>query len=151
MMVLSIDSADVCTRAARSLLTLPQVELITAKPISLCKWHGRRQPPPAPSADRPAWSRITLYAAGDAALGRLIQRLRKVGAPGATVVRGTTGYARNDPHRPGRGRSGHRTAPMVTTIIDTPDHAAQWLRVIDDVTVDDGLVTHEFVSAQRVM
>jgi PII-like signaling protein len=157
MMVVSIDCADVFARAAPALLTLPQAELITAKPISLCKWRGRRQPPPAPSADRPAWSRITLYAAGDAALAwrpehlKLLQRLRKLGAPGATVLRGTTGYALSDPHQPDQSPSGHRTAPMVTTIVDTPDHAAQWLRAIDDATKDDGLVTHEFVSAQRVM
>ena len=157
MLVVSIDSADVLARAAPALLALPQVELVTAKPISLCKWRGHREPPPAPSADRPAWSQITLYAAGDASLGwrpehlELVKRLRKLGAPGATVLRGTTGYALGDPLRPERGWFGHRAAPTVTIIIDTPDHAAGWLRAIDDVTDDNGLVTHEFISAYRLM
>jgi PII-like signaling protein len=157
MMVVSIDSADVFARAAPSLLAMPQVEFITAKPTFLCKWRGRRQPPPAPSADRPAWSRITLYAAGEALLAwhpehlHLVQRLRKLDAPGVTVLRGTTGYALEDPLRPDRGWFERRTPPTVTTIVDTPDHAAQWLRAIDDTTKDEGLVTHEFVSAHRLM
>jgi PII-like signaling protein len=156
-MVVAIDSADVFARAAPALLPLPQVELVTAKPIALCKWRGRREQPPAPSADRPAWSRITLYAAGEASLGwrpehlELIKRLRKLGAPGATTLRGTTGYALSDPMRPERGWHGHRTAPTVTTIIDIPDHATRWLRAIDEVTDDNGLVTHDFISAYRLM
>ena len=40
---------------------------------------------------------------------------------------------------------------MVTTIVDTPDHADKWLRAIDEFTHDDGLVTHEFVSSHRLM
>jgi PII-like signaling protein len=153
MMVISIDQADAFARATPSLLALPQVELITVKPISVCKWHGRREPAPAPSADRPAWSRITLFT-GDRLLDwhpehhELVQRLRKLGAPGVTTLRGTDGYALGDPDH---GWLRHRATPMVTTIVDTPDHAAQWLRAIDDVTNDDGLVTHEFVSAHRLM
>jgi PII-like signaling protein len=157
MMVVSIDQADVLARTAPSLLELPQVELMAAKPIFLCKWRGRRRPPPVPTAEQPAWSLITLYAAGETPLGwrpkhvELIQRLRRLGAPGATTLRGTLGYALSDPLRPDRSWFGRRTTPTVTTIIDTPNHAAQWLRVIDEVTEDDGLVTHEFVSAHRLM
>jgi hypothetical protein len=51
----------------------------------------------------------------------------------------------------GYALSGRETTPMVTTIIDTPDRAGRWLRAIDDVTDDYGLVTHEFVSAHRLM
>jgi PII-like signaling protein len=157
MMVVSIDQADVFARAMPSLLAMPQVELITVKPIFLCKWRGRREPPPAPTADQPAWSRITLYAAGDGLLGwrpehlELVGRLRKLSAPGVTVLRAALGYALDDPLRPARGWSMKRTAPMVTTIVDTPDHAAQWLQAIDEVTHDYGLVTHEFISAHRLM
>jgi PII-like signaling protein len=157
MMVVSIDSADVFARAAPSLLAMPQVEMMTAKPIFLCKWRGRREPPPAPTTDRPAWSRITLYAPGDTLLAwrpahlDLVQRLRKLGAPGVTVLRGATGYALRDPLRPDRGWFEQRSAPTVTTIVDTPDHADQWLQAINDITEDDGLITHEFVSAHRLM
>jgi PII-like signaling protein len=156
MMVVAIDQANAFARATRSLLALPQVALITVKPIVLCKWHGRSQPPPAPSADRPAWSRITLYTGGrwldwHPEHHALIQRLRKLGAPGVTTLRGTDGYALGDPLRHDHGWFRHRTAPMVTTIVDTPDHTAQWLRAIDDVTADDGLATHEFISAHRLM
>jgi PII-like signaling protein len=155
MMVASIDNANVFARAAPALLEQPQVELITAKPMFLCKWRGHRRPPPVASPDQPAWSQITLYAAYAPLRWRrehlvLIQRLRKLGAPGCTVLRGSIGYAL-DPLRPDRGWSEHRAAPTVTTIIDTPDHAADWLRAIDDVTDDRGLVTHEFVSAYRPM
>jgi PII-like signaling protein len=157
MMVVAIDRAHVFARAAPALLALPQVELVTAKPIALCKWRGHREPPPAPSADRPAWSKITLYAAGDPLLGwrpghlEVVKRLRKLGAPGATVLRSATGYALGDPLGPERGWLGHRDAPTVTTIIDTPSHAARWLSAIDDVTADNGLVTHEFISAYHLM
>ena len=68
MMVVSIDQADVFARATPSLLAMPQVELMTVTPIFLCRWRGRREPPPAPTADRPAWSRIKLYTAGEALL-----------------------------------------------------------------------------------
>jgi PII-like signaling protein len=157
MMVVSIDQADVLAGTAPSLLELPQVELMTAKPVFLCKWRGRRRSPPAPTPEHPPWSLITVYTGGESPLGwrpkhlALIQRLRKLGAPGATTVRGTQGYALSDPLRPDRGWFGRRTAPTVTTIIDTPDHAAQWLRTVDEVMEDDGLVTHEFVSAHRLM
>ena len=80
----------------------------------------------------------------------VVRRLRKLGAPGATVLRGTTGYALGDPLRPDRGWPGQRRT-TVTTIIDTPDHAARWLKAIYDVTADNGLVTHEFVSAYHLM
>ena len=153
MMVVSIDSAEVFARAVPSLSAMPQVEFMTAKPISVCKWRGRREPPPTPGAGRPAWSQITLYVAGDTLLTwrpahlDLVQRLRKLGAPGVTVLRGAGGYAL----RPERGRFERRVAPTVTTIVDTPDHVAQWLEAIDDITGDAGLVTHEFVSAHRLM
>ena len=68
MMVVAIDHADVFARAAPTLLALPQVKLITAKPIALCKWRGHRTPAPARSADTPPWSRITLYTCGETLL-----------------------------------------------------------------------------------
>jgi hypothetical protein len=86
--VISIDDAGIIARTAPSLLALAQVELITIKPIRLCKARGRRYQPPAPTADQPAWSRITLYSDGETLLGwhpehlELVQRLRELGAPG---------------------------------------------------------------------
>lgn len=157
MMVVSIDHADVFARAAPSLLALPQVELITATPIALCKWRGHRTPAPAPAPDAPPWSRITLYTGGETPLAwrpahlELVERLHKLGAPGVTALRGTIGYSLGDPRRPHQRWYRHTRTPMMTTIIDTPDHADQWLRAIDEVTHSDGLVTHEFVSAHRLM
>jgi len=157
MMVVSIDHADVFARAMPSLLTMPQIELITVKPVFLCKWQSRRQDPPTPTADTPPWSQITLYATGEAWLdwrpqhSRLLARLRQLGAPGATVLRGTIGYALSDPSQATRKRFDHPAAPMVTTIIDTPDQAGEWLRAINELTEHHGLVTHEFVAAHRLM
>jgi PII-like signaling protein len=154
MMVASIDCASAFARAAPALLAQPQVELITAKPIYPCKWHGCRRPSPVASADQPAWSQITLYTANAPFRRRehlaLVRRLRELGAPGCTVLCGSIGYA-FDPRRPNPEWFEHRAAPTVTTIVDTPDHTARWLQAIDDVTADRGLVTHEFVSAYRPM
>jgi PII-like signaling protein len=156
MLVVSIDQADVLARTARALLAMPQVELLTAKPISLCRWRGHREPPPNPTADRPAWSRITLYCDGESVLAwhpehlKLAQRLRKQGAPGVTVLRGAVGYSLGDPLA-GDGWFRRHATPTATTIIDTPDRTARWLDIIDDATGDHGLVTHEFVSTHRLM
>ena len=156
MMVVSIDYADVYARAVPALLAMPQIELLTVKPIFLCKWRGRRQDPPMRTADLHAWSRITLCSDGDSLLGsrpehpEIIQRLRMLGAAGATVLRGTSGYALGDPTRPGRPWSRHRSTPSVTIVVDASDHAAQWLRAIDQITGDHGLITHEFISAYRL-
>ena len=157
MMVVSIDHADVFARVIPSLFTMPQIELITVKPVFLCKWQSRRQDPPTPTADTPPWSQITLYATGEAWLdwrpqhSRLVARLRQLGAPGVTVLRGTIGYALNDPPRSSRKRFEHPAAPTVTTIIDTPNQAGEWLRAINELTDRHGLVTHEFVAAHRLM
>jgi PII-like signaling protein len=78
-------------------------------------------------------------------------RLRRLGAPGVTVLRGAMGYTLGGPLRPDLRWFGRRDAPTVTTIVDTPEHDADWLQAIDELTGDDGLVTHEFVSAHRLM
>ena len=156
MMVVSIDCADVLARAAPALSALPQVELMTARPVELCRWRGHRTPAPAATADTPAWSRITLYTPGETLLAwhpahhELIDRLRKARAPGATALRGVIGYALGDPLGPAEGWYRHRRTPVVTTLVDTPDRAEQWLTAIDEVIEDDNLVTHDFVSALRL-
>jgi PII-like signaling protein len=154
-MVSSIDEADVLARAAPSLLALPQVELLTAKAIDICKSRGRRRPLPDATPDGSWWSRLTLYAHEDAVASwrpdrrSLLARLRKAGAPGATMLRGSLGYALDDPLAPTGHWFAFGEAPVIATIVDRCDRIGPWLELIDDVTGDDGLVTHERVWIVR--
>ena len=87
MMVVAIDDANVLALAAASLLEMTQVELITIKPICVCKCRECRRPPPTPAADQLAWSRITLYTAGERLFAcrsrqrKLVGLLRELDAP----------------------------------------------------------------------
>jgi PII-like signaling protein len=78
----------------------------------------------------------------------LIQQLRKRKTPdGATVVRGIWGF--HGDHQPHGDRllSLTRHVPVATILVDTPANIAESFDVVDELTLDDGLVTSEMVPA----
>jgi PII-like signaling protein len=151
--VITVDRADVLARVAPALLALDQIELMTVKVVALCKARGRRWPPPAATGDSRTLSRLTLYVGEDVIhqwrLGQasLIKRGRQAGARRVTLLRGRQGYALGDPLRPAGGWFAHGRSPMIAIVIDTPDRASRWFELIDDLTGDEGLLTHDFVTA----
>lgn len=78
----------------------------------------------------------------------LIRRLRQSpAARGATAVRGVWGFhGDHEPHGDRFFQLG-RQVPVVTIIVDTPDHIAQCFDIIDELTHEHGLVTTEMVPA----
>lgn len=150
--VVSIGSAEAIARA------LPLVDEILAEPIAtlerapVCKRDGRLVAAPEPAAEG-SWQQLTVYA-GEQARHRgrplhlaLVRRLREEGAGGATCVRGIWGFSGDHPpHGDTLLRVGRRV-PIVTTIVDAPERAARWFRVVDEVTDEAGLVTSENVPA----
>ena len=40
-----------------------------------------------------------------------------------------------------------RRVPVVTTVVDTPERIRAWWRIVDELTVEAGLVTSEMVPA----
>jgi PII-like signaling protein len=150
--VLAVDKANALALAVPPLLALPQVELLTAKPIAICRYRGRRQDAIETSPDPRHWCKLCIYSDGEAGDGflpahvALEYRLRKAGARGVTVMRGRVGYALGAPLRPDRGWFPRRQFPMVTTIVDTSDRIIEWLELVDELTGTDGLVTCEPVT-----
>lgn len=79
----------------------------------------------------------------------LVRRLRRAGAPGATVLRGAWGYRGQDPPAgDGLVALGHR-GPLVTVLVDRPGAMRRWWPVLDEITGRAGLVTGEIVPAFR--
>ena len=76
----------------------------------------------------------------------LVKRGRHAEARRVTLLRGRLGYALGDPLGPDGGWFGYGRAPMIAIVIDRPDRVPGWLGLIDDLTGEDGLVTHDFVS-----
>jgi PII-like signaling protein len=78
----------------------------------------------------------------------LLERLRKEGAAGVTVLRGVAGFgARSVVHTTHILRLSE-DLPIVLEWVDTPDHVAQLLPVLDEM-VSEGLVTMEKVRVVK--
>jgi PII-like signaling protein len=97
-----------------------------------------------------AWQKLMVYTSE--ATGQhveLVQRLRRAGAAGATVLRGVWGYhGDHEPHGDHLLQL-RRRVPVVTVLVDEPDNIARWAPVVEDVTAATGLVTSEIVPVYR--
>ena len=80
----------------------------------------------------------------------LARRLLSAGISGVTTLRGVWGFrGEHAPHGDNALRLG-RHVPVVTTVIDAPDHIAAAFAIIDELTAERGLVTSETVPALRM-
>lgn len=160
LMVVSIgESAAV--RGAIELLgaELPGA-LFTLERVRICKSDGRRlaELPALPRND-PAgldvWQKLTVLSgenarhAGRPLHPQLVRRLRRAGAIGATTLRGTWGFHGGEPPHGDSFLSIRRRVPMLTEVVDAPERAQRWFRIIDELTDESGLVTSEAVPALR--
>lgn len=158
-MVIAVASGERIAAVLPELGALLRRPLITVERVRVCKRDGQllERPHPLPAVDEHGlgvWQKImvhtseaTLYK-GEPVHRALIRRLRESSAArGATTVRGIWGFREDrKPHGDKFFQMGRRV-PVITTIVDTPDHIARCFEIVDEVTQQHGLVTTEMVPA----
>ena len=95
------------------------------------------------------YTRRTAEVDGHPLYSELTRRLREAGAAGATTILGEWGFSSDEPpHGDKLGRvSSHR--PTYSVCIDRPARIAEVWPVIDELTVEHGIVTSWFVPGYR--
>lgn len=161
LMVIAVGDGHAITGLLPELGALLPRPLITLERIRVCKRDGRKLAEPERLAatdpsGQPAWQKLMVYAGEQARSGaghplhhELLRTLRRAGAAGATSLRGIWGY--HGDHRPHGDTFGQlrRRVPILTVIVDTPEHIRQWFRLVDELTEQTGLVTCEMVPSFR--
>lgn len=156
LLVVSVGSGDAVNAALGRLGGVVSDPIATLERVRVCKRDGvllaePRHLPERDDAGLRVWQKLMVYA-GEQARYRghplyiqLIRRLREEGASGATALRGVWGFSGDHPPHGDRLFAVHRRVPLVTTLVDTPERARRWFRVVDEVTREVGLVTSELV------
>lgn len=148
--VIAVGSSEPIADAIPELAASLVEPLITTEHVELCKRDGMTVAGLSEPAD--GWCRLTVYTS-EAQLHRgrpihreITRRLRGSGARGVTTMRGIWGF--HSPHPPHGERLNQlgRHVPIVTTVIDTADRIAAAYEVIDELTVEHGLVTSQIVQ-----
>lgn len=158
-MVIAVASGDRVAGVLPELGALLKRPLISVERVRVCKRDGEllERPHALPSADEHGlglWQKLMVYTSeselhdGKPIHRALVEQLRQTSAArGATAVRGIWGF--HGDHRPHGDRLLQlgRRVPVVTIIVDTPDHIAQCFDIVDALTQEHGLVTTEVVPA----
>jgi len=159
MVIISVGPAALLLRSLPQLAELLPAPLVTLERIAQVKHDGELlEPPPiamVEEAGADVWQTIRVYTRRTAAVdGRplyseLTRRLREAGAAGATTVLGEWGFSSDErPHGDKLGRvASHR--PTYTVCIDRPARIAELWPVIDELTIEHGIVTSLFVPGYR--
>jgi PII-like signaling protein len=155
-MLVSVGDGSVLAPARAELERLLPGAVATVERVRVCKRDGVRLADPHPAgAAADMWQQLSVYTGEQArhrghALGeQLVHRLRRAGAAGVTLLRGTWGY--HGDHEPHGDRLGtlRRAVPLVAVAVDAPERARRWFDLIDELTDEAGLVTSELVPAFR--
>jgi PII-like signaling protein len=160
MMVMAIGSGDRIARVLPELGALLRRPLFTLERVRICKRDGELLEPPHALPDTDVhgmalWQKLSIFTSEAAQHdGRPIhraitRRLRATGSSGATTVRGIWGFHGDHPPHGDRPLQLGRRVPTVTVVIDTPDRISQAFPIIDELTVERGLITSEMVPAVR--
>jgi PII-like signaling protein len=159
-MVLAVGPGDRIETVLPELGTLLARPMVTVERVRVCKRDGvlLARPPSLPEADADGlgiWQKLMVYTSeshlheGEPVHRAIVRRLRQTNATGATVLRGVWGYhGDHEPHGDRLTRLA-RHAPMVTVVVDTPRGIATSFEVIDELTLEHGLVTSEMVPAMQ--
>ena len=162
LMIIAVGAGDAVAAAAAELSQVLKRPLATLERVRVCKRDGERlaEPRHLPDKDKsglPIWQKLMVYtgeyakADGRPLYVELIRRLREAGAGGATALRGMWGYHGNHEPHGDKLLSLQRHVPVLTVIVDTPVNSRRWFEIVDEVTVDAGLVTSELVPAARAV
>ena len=160
MMVISVGSGEQISRVLPELGALLRRPLLTLERVIICKRDGEHLGTPAalPGTDQtgmPLWHKLMVYTS-EAALSEgqpihraIVRRLREAGVSGATTLRGVWGFHGDHPPHGDRLLQVGRHVPVVTVVVDTPERIVTAFSVIDELTVQRGIVTSETVPAIR--
>jgi PII-like signaling protein len=124
--------------------------IVTRERVRVLKRDGEQLAEPHTAAEAgEMWQQLTLY--GHEHAEPAVIALRRAGARGVTVLRGSWGY--HGDHRPhgDRLRSLRRDLPVVVVAVDAPGRSARWFAELDRLTRRSGLVTSELVPAWRAV
>jgi PII-like signaling protein len=142
LMLIAIGAGPAMARALAAIDALVPEPLALLERVRVCKAGGARLADPAGHVPPGRWQKVMVH--GGPSPVELVARVRAAGADGATAIRGVWGLHGGD-----RLLALRRRAPVVTTIIDTPERAARWYPVVDALTERAGVVTSELVPARR--
>jgi PII-like signaling protein len=158
LMIISVGERAAIERALRGIARLADKPVVTVEGIQICKRDGVLLAPPHPMGDMDStWRKLMIHAAGNTHVGgeslhyQLVEQLRRIGAAGATSLRGIWGYRGAAAPHGDSVWSVRRTSPVVTIVIDRDERIAESWEVIDLLTREDGLVTSELVPAHRAL
>ncbi len=160
MMVTAIGSGAHIGRVLPELGALLRRPLLTLERVRVCKRDGQPLATPAalPGVDSHGlalWQKLMIYTSesaqhhGQPVHRAILARLRAAGLSGATAVRGIWGFHGDHAPHGDRLLQLGRHAPVVTTVIDTPERIAVAFAAIDELTTEHGLVTSETIPAMR--
>jgi len=168
MMIIAVGAGPRIARVLPELGALLTRPLLTLERVRICKRDGELLcAPPAllgavgtalPATDDsglPVWHKLMVYTSeaalhdGQPVHRAIVRRLRSAGIAGATTQRGMWGFHGDHPPHGDRLLQLGRHVPAVTVVIDSPERIAAAFAVIDELTVEHGLVTSELVPAMR--
>lgn len=156
MVIISVGRPDLLRRALPHLAERLAAPVVTLERIAQVKHDGELlEPPPAAAGGADVWQTIRIYTRRTAEVdglplySELTRRLRESGAAGTTTILGEWGFAGDEaPHGDKLGRvSSHR--PTYSVCVDRPARIAELWPVIDELTVEHGIVTSRFVPGYR--
>jgi PII-like signaling protein len=136
--------------------------LMTVERVRICKRDGQLLDTPheLPGTDEHGltlWQKLMVFTSHSQMHGghpihqEIIQRLRESDAAGVTALHGIWGFhGAHAPHGD-RALQLRRHVPVCTIVIDTPERITNSFAIIDEITVEHGLVTSEIVPAMTTM
>jgi PII-like signaling protein len=160
MTIISVGRLEPLRRALPQLAQILSEPIVTLERIAQVKHDGERlEPLPTMASSGPdepdVWQTIRLYTRRSAQVGgralhsEFVRCLRQAGAAGATAILGDWGFSSDEqPYGDRLGRvTSHR--PTYTVYIDRPQKVAEVWPLIDELTVEHGIVTSLFVPGYR--
>jgi PII-like signaling protein len=160
LMVIAVGAGDRIASVLPELGALLPQPLATLERVRICKRDGERlaDPHELPETDaegQRVWQKLMIFAGeqsrhgSEPLAGVLVRELRRVGASGATSLRGIWGYHGDHPPHGDTLWQLRRHVPVITVVVDTPRRIRELFAIVDEVTGETGLVTSEIVPAHR--
>ena len=161
-MVLAVGAGDRMDRLLPELGPLLRRPMVTVERVRVCKRDGQllERPYDLPDVDADGvalWLKLTVYTSeshlhgGEPVHRALARRLRATQAAGVTSLRGVWGFHDDHPAHGDRLTQVGRRVPVVSVVVDSPSRIADSFDVIDELTMEHGLVTCEMVPAMRYL
>jgi PII-like signaling protein len=158
MMIIAVGDGERIARVLPELGGLLRRPLVTLERVRVCKRGGVlvARPPTVPGRDeqgRELWQKLMVFTseramhAGTPLHRAIVRRLRETGSRGATTLRGIWGFHGDGAPHGDRVWQWGRSVPVVTVIVDEPAAIARSFAVVDELTVEHGVVTSEVVPA----